>query len=543
MNVLEHIADPKIIDNMFHAKAMFVGDILYKNAYLHPNRIALEWQDRKWTFKTLNNEVNRIANGLLQLGINKGERISILTRNCAECCHIFYAGGKIGAILSFINWRWTNQEIVEAMDVIQPSTLIISEEYVEKIDYISSNITYLKNIIVLNDSRKVEFDKQLHNTPFIQFTDLLEYEETEPDVSIDEEDPLYIVYTSGTTGTPKGATISHRATIQRVIAQLATFPTLLNVSKDDVYVAWNPFFHVTPVDQMFATHAMAGKVLILQGFNPKEMVDVMEKEYISWLVLAPGMYDRLINELKSRNANVKGIKAIGSMADLVSKETIAEITQLCNAPFLNTYGSTEMGMHCFSQNILPIGRPGVKYESMAKTEGFFCRVKLVDQNGNQVKDGEPGELLVKTPMLFSGYWGNEEENNKVFADGWYHTGDVFVRTPDGRLDYISRTKHMIKSGGENIYPAEIERILLSHPNIKEAIVISVSDRQWGEVPMAFIATNQKVDAEILKQYCVDQGLAKYKVPKYFKEVSLDDFPRNTTGKIIREEVQKWGKNI
>ena len=268
------------------------------------------------------------------------------------------------------------------------------------------------------------------------------------------------------------------------------------------------------------------------------MVDLLERETVGWLSLSPGMYEQLVTEIRSCNSRIKGIKAIGSMPDLTPLEQIAELTVAAGAPFLNSYGLTEIGMENFSNSVLPIGDPGIVYDDMGKVESFLAEVRLLNSDDEEVPDGEPGELVMRSPMMFSGYWNNPEENKKVFRDGWYHTGDVLRRNPDGKLDFVSRTKYLIKSGAENIYPAEIERVLLSHEKVREACVVAAPHPKWGETPIAFVAVSGKISAEDLLEFC-RRDLARYRMPNVIEVVDIDDFPRNLTGKVLREKVEPW----
>ena len=311
------------------AKQKFAGDVLKKRAFLTPGRIALEWGEKQWTFVELNTEVNKLANSFQQIGIKRGQRISVLTQNRGECSHLLYAAAKIGAIVAFLNWRSTEKELQEAIGVITPETIVLIGEFSQKLESILGNLPYVKRLVFLD-----EIGESQHKVATYSFEKLIaDGESVEPCVELHEEDALYIVYTSGTTGTPKGAIISHRAEIQRIIAYMAIYPSLIGTTGDDSCIARGPFFHVTSIHEMFATHAMGGKVIILAGYDVKAMVDLLERESVSWLSLSPGMYEQIIAEVKNRSAKIKGIRAIGSIADVTPQEMIAELTATVGAPF------------------------------------------------------------------------------------------------------------------------------------------------------------------------------------------------------------------
>ncbi|MDB5512606.1 MAG: Acid--CoA ligase, partial [Enterovirga sp.] len=232
----------------------------------------------------------------------------------------------------------------------------------------------------------------------------------------------------------------------------------------------------------------------------------------------------------------KGIRACGAMADLVPTKLVAELSGLLGAPYLNSFGSTETGLPPLSAVLFA---PGVTPTSLSKRQSAVCDIRLVDPEGRDVLDGEPGEAAVRGPTVFSGYWNAEETNARDFADGWFRMGDLFRHNPDGSYDFVDRAKYMIKSGGENIYPAEIERVLLADPRIADAVVVRRKDPTWGEVPVAFVApagpelTVQDVDTICRRE------LAGYKRPKHVRFVTFEDFPRSTTGKIQRHEMESW----
>jgi fatty-acyl-CoA synthase len=340
------------------------------------------------------------------------------------------------------------------------------------------------------------------------------------------EDGLVILYTSGTTGLPKAAVISHRAMIARsVIARTdgSFFP-------DRTFVAWTPLFHMGATDSTLAALMHGAKVVVLESFDPPAIADLLERESIGWLSLMPGMFARMIEELRRAPRRLQPVGLCGAMADLVPRHEIAEITTLLQAPFRNSFGSTETGPAPFSRGRISIGAAP---KLLSKLQSSYCLVRLVDPEGHDVPDGEPGEAAFRGPSLFSGYWGDPAANAEAFRDGWYHMGDVLRRNADGSYDFVDRRKYLIKSGGENIYPAEIEQVLLASPRVAEAVVVRRADPRWGEVPIAFVAARDPglTEAEVLS-LCRGR-IAGYKVPKAVRFLPEAEFPRSTSGKVQR----------
>ena len=222
------------------------------------------------------------------------------------------------------------------------------------------------------------------------------------------------------------------------------------------------------------------------------------------------------------------------MADLLPRQQIAELTRLLGAPYLNSFGATETGLPPASGALLA---PGVVPRTLSKRISLGCRVRLVDAEGHEVGIDQPGEMTLRGPTLFSGYWNAEATNTHDFRGGWFHMGDMFVRHADGSLDFVDRLKYLIKSGGENIYPAEIERVLLAHPAVADAAVVRQRDARWGEVPVAFVALRAPLDSETLAAWCRER-LAHYKLPREFRIVDFDALPRSSTGKIQRHEIER-----
>jgi acyl-CoA synthetase (AMP-forming)/AMP-acid ligase II len=344
------------------------------------------------------------------------------------------------------------------------------------------------------------------------------------------EDGLLIIYTSGTTGLPKAAVISHRAEIARMCALRLD----LGISQQDGYIAWPPMFHMGGTEHTLATLMSGGVGVAIDGFDPDAIVDALSAHRIGWLLLVPATIGPLLDRLRARRIGIKGVRAVGCMADLVPAAEIVAITEALDAPFLNTFGATETGMPPLSAGLIPVGTAP---DSFAKTLSILADLRLADEAGQDVPDGATGEAWMRGPTLFSGYWNAPEANASSFRDGWFRMGDLFRKEADG-YHFAGRSKYLIKSGGENIYPAEIERILLSDPRVLEAVVVRRPDAKWGEIPVAVVARNDdSFDAETVDQLC-RASLAGYKRPRETIFLAFEDFPRNATGKVLREAIEQ-----
>lgn len=501
---------------VLRAGSRTVGELLTAQARQSPFSVALIDHDRKLDFKTLNMRVNRLAHGLTACGVTRGTRIAILSENRVEYIEATYAAAKLGAILAALNWRLAKDELQHCISLVEPCLILVSQRFEERLD------------ICGWAGPTINIDREYEGL-------LGKASSEEPPIVAQPEDGLLILYTSGTTGFPKGALISHRAELARL--DLSRID--VGLAAGDAFIAWAPMFHMVSLEHALHTHALGGKVFILDGPEPKLFVDYIESDPQWWVVVLPGMIDEIIQELKVRKACPRGVKRVGVLADLLPKKTVAEISALLNAPYWNSFGSTETGMAPAAGTVFA---PGEEPETLAKAHNSLYLWRLVDDADRDVAPGEPGEIAVRGPTVFSGYWNALETTAKEFRNGYFHMGDMFVELSDGRLNYVDRAKYLIKSGGENIYPLEIERILMADPSVIEAVVVKKRDDKWGEVPVAFVVTKEDhVSPEYLIEICRSK-LADYKVPRDIRFVnSTDDFPRSTSGKVQRQRVEAWVK--
>ena len=486
-----------------------------------PGRVAIEEGDRALTYRDLDRLVDGISGWLAANGVGRGDRVAILSENSTHYVAVMLACARTGCILACQNWRLTARELRHCISLVEPRMMLVSDRFATLLDEVEGG-----------GSDGAATRHRLDAALAARWA-----EETGPPAppaaggERDPEEILLILYTSGTTGLPKGAAISHRAELVRNLAWHLSFGIL----PGDTMVAWMPLYHMGGADQVLGTLLGGGKVIVMDAFDAPRIARIVTREPLGWLITMPGTTDRMIAALKAESSPPVRVRAVGVMPDLVPRAEIAELTRLLDAPYPNTFGSTETGSPPCSGSCLP---PGVVPERLSKRLSPLCELRLVDADGNDVPDGTPGEATVRGPTLFSGYWRADETNARDFRGGWFHMGDLLVRHEDGTFDFVDRAKYMIKSGGENIYPAEIEQVLLADPRVAEAAVVRRTDPRWGEVPIAFVARRDgaPVEEADLHRRCRTE-LAGYKQPKAVRFIEFDDFPRSASGKVQRHELE------
>lgn len=477
-----------------------------------PNAPALTDGQTALTYADLHARVRQLAAALHQAGIGSGDRIAVLSENRIAYIELELAAAQRGAIVACLNWRLGDDEQRHCIRLVAPALLFVSARHAPALARIDHGVP-----------RVIGLDDEL---------DRLRADATAPteEPDVDAEAGFVILYTSGTTGLPKGALISQRA----MVARAQVYASDYGIGRVHSYVAWSPLFHMAATDHALATLMLGGRVHVHDGLQLDRLLAVLHHEPVGWVLAMPGMIDPLIDALQQDPGPRQPPRMVGAMADLVPRRQIAQLTRLLGAPYLNSFGSTETGLPPASGGLLAVGEEPV---SLCKQQSAWCRVRLVDGDDREVGIDEPGELTMRGPTLFSAYWNAPDATAHDLRGGWFHGGDLFVRHADGTLDFVDRLKYLIKSGGENIYPAEVERVLLSHPAVADGAVVRRPDAQWGEAAVAFVALRSAVDEATLVRWC-RQRLAHYKVPRAWVFVDAAALPRSSTGKIQRHELER-----
>jgi fatty-acyl-CoA synthase len=509
-----------------------LDDLLRKTARMHPNRVAVSGIDGDLTYAELDERSDRLANSLRARGCEPGEStVAVLSENRAETVTLAYACAKIGCLLATLNWRLEREELVHCFNLVSADFLVVSGRFVDRVPWIVDDAD--------NEPTVVGYEGDV-DPPFEDLVSDGDPTDPLPDERIDPEQGFVVLNTSGTTGLPKGVVVSHRAILSRV----AMITIDYGIDRGDNYPAWGPMFHPAGVTWIALTAVHGGTFYPIDGFDPERIVDVLLKSArpISWLFLVPGVVERLVEHVEERGIEPERfpeIRSMGALPDMIEPDRIRRVTETFGAPFQNTYGAAENG-HVASGNKIPVG-VAPDEDALRKHESPFISVIFVDEEWNET-GADQGEKAVRGPTLCSGYVRNADANREDFRDGWFRTGDIFDRHDDGTYSFVSRRKYLIKPGGENVYPAELEGIISQHDAVSQVIVVRADDPDWGEVPRAVVGVDDPEDPDALRTDLMDmigEELARYKLPHYIKFVDPEVFDRSATGKIVRTEVEEW----
>lgn len=497
-----------------------VGEWLERRAQLTPEKIGLidnETQARL-TYRTLNTRAQALA-ALLQssYGVQQGDRVAILAGNSPEYLDAFFACALLGAILVPLNWRLTVRELVTILLDCEPRVLVHDAGYQQK---------------ALETAHAVALDHgpSMPLLPFSTFPgeDASLTTRVAPFHTPDGEEAVLILYTSGTTGVPKGAMLSHRMLTWNAINTQVSW----GLRETDITPTFAPFFHAGGLNVLTTPlYYCGGTVVLLHTSEPGAILRSIERERCTIVFAVPTVFQMLAEHPAFETTDWSSVRFCvtgGSSCPVPLIERYAARGLV----FRQGYGLTEVGVNCFSlapedalRKAGSVGRPV-----------FHSRVRVVDEDDRDVAVGEVGELALAGPHVCSGYWRRPEATAEAYRDGWWHTGDLVRCDDEGYYAIVGRKKDLLISGGENIYPAEIEQVLLTHAEIAEAAVIGRPDPKWGEVGVAVVVLRRpgSLSAQEVVAYCADR-LARYKIPRAV--VFADSLPRNAMGKVLKAELR------
>lgn len=470
----------------------------------HPDRKALCFQGAWSTYGDLYRRVRRTAGTLWDLGVRKGDRVGLLAWNHPVYLDLLFAGPLLGHILTPFNHRLSLAELRTLYDYAEPRVLFYGEGFQEMAQALDPKALPLEV--------------------------LQEGEEAPEETQVDLEDPALLLFTGGTTGLPKGALIPYRQLLVNAIQTAFAW----GLSREDRYIVATPMFHAALNALATPLLYLGGSVVIQERFRPEEYLELVVTYRPTILFLVPTMFQMLLETPGFAEADLSFVRfAISGGAPCPAP--VREAFQRKGVRFKQGYGLTECGVNCFT---LELEEAEVYPESVGRPMPHL-RARLVREDGEEAAVGEAGELWLSGSVVMKGYFQRPEENAKAFVyDGerlWLRTGDLAYQDAEGRFYIVGRRKEMFISGGENIYPVEVERALYDHPAVREAAVVGVPDPKWGEVGVAFVALKEPLEADVLRAF-LRERLAGYKVPKHI--VLLPELPKSGPGKVQKEALKR-----
>ena len=501
---------------------MNIGDWLYKRSLFSPDRPAIVFDGHILTYAELNRRVNRLCHAMMEKGIKTGERVGVLSRNCPEFIEVYFACAKTGFVFVPINFRLAPVELAYQISDSGPSLLFFDLSLSDVVKKSEAFVTAETPIYV---GWGIE-----NNTPFHSYETLMaEKPDAEPSIPEDAvtwDSPQIIMYTSGTTGIPKGALLSHKKTLFNTLNAQIYFDLY---SKDTMLLVL-PLFHSGGLNIMAVPTLYAGgKIVLSTRFDPEGFLKDIETECVTQAMVVPTMLNTLLKEARPEEFDLSSLRSVVVAGEPISAELMRE-AQDRGLPVRQIFGQTETSIELW----VP--------EDMAKEKAgavglpvFHGEIQVVNKEGEPVKAGEIGEIIVRGPIQMMSYWNLPEETAETIKDGWLHTHDLGRIDEDGFIYAVDRMGDMYISGGENVYPAEVEKVLLNHPKIFEVAIVGVPDEKWGRSGHAFIhpKPGEVIDFEEMVAFLRDK-VAVYKIPKSME--ILKELPKTASGKIKRREL-------
>ena len=499
-----------------------------------PDKTCIVFEGDRYTFSQLNDRVNRLGNALLNLGVQKGDRVAMLQVNTNQCVEVYFAVSKIGAIYVPLNFRAKGNELAYMLNSSESNTIFAGERYLSLVESIQPEISTVKNFISLDKPQE----------GMLYYEDIIKAApEDEIFTDIGDEDTTILMYTAGTTGFPKGVMLPHNSFSIYVLENV----TPADPISEDSNILTVPLYHVAGIQAMMAA-IYGGRTLVMERqFEATEWMDLVQQEKVNRAMMVPTMLKMLIDHPEFSNFDLSSLKVITYGAAPMPMPVIQKAVELFpGVSFINAFGQTETASTITTVPPEDHDLTGTEEEKAKKLKHLSSigkpmadvEMKVIDEDGKDLPQGEVGEIVARGPRVMSGYWKDEEKTAKTKdAEGWVHTGDIGYMDEDGYFYLAGRATDMIIRGGENISPEEVESVLLAHPKVEDGAIIGVPDDQWGEVPLAVVVAkkHEDVTAEELMEHC-RANLASFKRPRAV--VFTDELPRNPMGKILKKQLRE-----
>ncbi|WP_460959925.1 long-chain-fatty-acid--CoA ligase [Parasphingorhabdus pacifica] len=505
-----------------------MSDQLARHARKTPDEFALVFERTRRTYRELDNRVTRLANALSARGVRPGDRIAVMALNSLEVIEVYLASVRLGAICVPVNFRLVAGEVTYALSDSGAVVAITDSVHAETMAGAGANLPAVHTFFVFGD----DGDPGEHGAE--------DYEEairtasgTYVEIDVDSHSPAFIMYTSGTTGRPKGAVLSHHNLLMHAFSTMVHLGT---PNDDRVALSGAPLFHIAGLSGMTPSLLTGGLFVIMPSgrFDPAATVDLLEREGVSGCFFVPAQWQAICAVPGIAERDLSALRRVSWGAAPAPTSLLKKMIETFpHAAVVTSFGQTE----CSPVTTMLRGEDALRKIGSVGTPMLNVEVRIVDEEMNDVPQGEVGEIVYRGPMVMQEYWGKPQATADVFAGGWFHSGDLVRQDEEGYFYVVDRKKDMIISGGENIYCAEVEDILGGHPQVAEVALIGVADPKWGETPLAVVVPEDPGAApteEELVTWCREH-MAAYKCPRLLRTVT--ELPRNPSGKILKTELR------
>ena len=508
---------------------MLLHDYLEYFARETPDQHFAEMDGEVLTYAEADVRANRFANSLIAAGLAKGDRFSYISKNSIDFCLMYYAGSKAGVVPVPLNYRLAPREWQYIITDSGSRLVFCEAEFAAGLDQVKVELPEVTLFIQLSGEQR---------PGWIGFESWLQQDCSRPQVKVTGQDQVYQMYTSGTTGRPKGAMLSQDAVCNNITMGWVYTASRLGKERNLIQA---PVYHAAASLTTMSVISGGNTLVIMREFDPTVTVERLEHEGITMTTMVPAMIQScLVNVDDIATRDFSNLRLVSYGASPIALETLQQAIAVFGCDFAQGFGMTELT--CVATFMSPAvhrravnGEPGLLRSAGRAILG--TAVKIVDEQDNEVPRGTVGEILVKGPQVMMGYWNMPEASEKALAGGWMHTGDAAYMDDEGFIYIQDRIKDMIVSGGENIYPAEIESVLFEHGAVADAAVIGIPDEQWGETVMAFVVLRQGSNLQLgeLQEFC-RASLAGFKIPRRLE--ILQEIPRNASGKVLKASLRE-----
>jgi len=512
---------------MIDTKAMpHLADIPSHQAKIYGDQVAMVFEGRETSFKQLETRTNQVANGLIAAGVKPGDRVAYLGKNLDVYYEMLLGAAKARAALAAMNYRLAPPEMQFVLSDSESAFLFVSAEYYPIIDKVKAECPHLKTIIAIEGGRD----------DWADYTKWRDGQSTEsPGLKTRDDDDVIQLYTSGTTGLPKGVQLTNSN--YKCILEQADKLIWAHYGVGEAVINAMPLFHVAGVNIGIFSLTQGSKLVVLREIHPMVILDLIEQQRIKHAFFVPAVILALTQMPGVRDRDFSSLHIITYGASPIAEGLLLEAADIFGCKFTQVYGLTETagaGTYMMPEDHDPargkLRSCGVPYPEM--------QILCVDENGNQVPQGEVGEITMKSGMVMKGYWKRPEATAEAVKDGWFYTGDAGYFDEEGYLFIHDRVKDMIVTGGENVYPAEVENAIFSHPDVADVAVVGIPCDKWGEAVKAIVVPKPRctpLEADIIAY--TKERIAGYKCPKSL-DIHPEPLPRNPSGKVLRRQLRE-----